>query len=423
MVKEERQMHEHVPETQRYHSARHQSITHQEPQVPMGYPHPSHPSHLSTQEVAIGHQPNARFPPEHHPSDIDRRPTHQEGSPQGPPLNAQYHGRPVEHPDDILRGRGPMPGPSQEWAGETMPREVWDAKTHDVNSHQRVKSGQEFDPVPRSGPHQDAVEGYRGSQISSHSLAQTSHMDQNGLNRSNTETVKESRSARSSRSPSLEISAQSREIKKRGRKPKRQSGDSTGTIGPNASPNPSTAVVDAPKTPGENPEPAQPKKRGRKPKTPEDRETERKEAILRPWNVITPETHRRSIGHAEHRRESTTTPQPLDVKEKVATGTPKGEIHHPLQQQHSQHQLMHHHMLQSREGGPQNLVPHPHAPRQDPLEQYSPRYQHPGYDPRASVPVKESEPGLEAVVANALVDIQHENRFSPETGTNGVHML
>ncbi|KAF8975483.1 hypothetical protein BGZ52_008868, partial [Haplosporangium bisporale] len=57
-----------------------------EPQVPMGYPHPSHPSHLSIQEVAIGHQPNARFPPEHHPSDIDRRPTHQEGSPQGPPL-------------------------------------------------------------------------------------------------------------------------------------------------------------------------------------------------------------------------------------------------------------------------------------------------------------------------------------------------
>ncbi|KAG0234787.1 hypothetical protein BGW41_001010 [Actinomortierella wolfii] len=39
------------------------------------------------------------------------------------------------------------------------------------------------------------------------------------------------------------------------------------------------------------------KKRGRKPKTDEDREAERRMAVYRPWSVMTPESHRRSISH------------------------------------------------------------------------------------------------------------------------------
>ncbi|KAF9947688.1 hypothetical protein BGZ70_002554, partial [Mortierella alpina] len=263
----------------------------------------------------------------------------------------------------------------------------------------------------------------------------------------------------------------------------------------------------------QQPQQQQPQRR-KKPKAEQDREMDLKDAKQRPWNVMTPETHRLSIGHAESllesQRQGSVTPQPAEKKSRVRQepamaypARPEGDNgsapvrrfsgsrgdpsipmgyehqHHRqisdqdvrpfqqfppgsveefehqqrLQQQRQQQQQQFQQQQQQQPQQPSDPQPyqhtHPHPPQSQSRHEHSIEYsdsrrqamepsmvaaadrdaqrmmaERTAASPAINAPGKEPETvqNLEAAVANALVNIQHEGRFqSPDATapTNG----
>ncbi|KAF9347030.1 Transcription initiation factor IIB [Mortierella sp. AD094] len=334
-----------------FNAPRPPSITQQEPPQHMSMmrqaPDPRHPGAISP----TSHQPHQQqpgYPPDGRPQVSENqlpysRPASQSHN-YGPEMR---RGPDVYHPEDQQRGNGQYPPysePPQSWPPRNSPpsRGNWDPidsrhQGHDVNTmNRRVDNAppefadrpvvnmkgipQPDHDIPVHGsvpnmPHPNQMMGKPGYASQLGVMPGAEMVGRQNLSPPAIGPISDTPPG-STRALSPDVNTQSDRVKKV-RKTKGKVGGENGkqlemsavslegSVG-RQTPNPVADMAPEQQTPS--------KRVGRKPKS----DSERREAILKPWSVITPESHRRSISHAEAQESANR--QAVEMRDKAQFG-------------------------------------------------------------------------------------------------------